>query len=247
MTGSKRICSNVCLLSLLIIKHASSFTVHGQSARTPFVLSASSSEQSRTDLDSITRRLLLNAILFVPLPLYAKCQDIESCREIGEKKVEQDQIDNPVTKLDSGARYKVLQPGTGEQTVGKDSNLDLIFSVSTMSGGYMYSRGFGYEKVDIGNGKMVKDAGLDSVRVKIGAKDVPTGIEDALIGMKKGERRRVELPPRIGLSTSNGQPEPTTRRGKAGLQGYQRMVEGTPGNPAFPVALIWDVEVLKIR
>ena len=59
--------------------------------------------------------------------------------------------------------------------------MDLIFSVSTMSGGYIYSRGFGYETIDVGNQK-VKDGGLDSIRVRIGERDVPVGIEDALIG-----------------------------------------------------------------
>jgi hypothetical protein len=193
------------------------------------------------------RSILKTLAVSIPLPAYAKCADIESCREIGERKVEQDQIANPVTRLKSGSRYKVLQPGTGEQTVANDSNVDLIFSVSTMSGGYMYSRGFGFEKVDIGNGKMVKDAGLDSIRVKMGERNIPAGIEDALVGMKKGERRRVELPPSVGLITSNWQPAPTTRSGKNGLEGYKRMVEGTAGTPAFPAATIWDVEVLKIR
>jgi len=115
-----------------------------------------------------------------------------------------------------------------------------------MSGGYIYSRGFGYETIDIGNQK-VKDAGLDSIRVRIGERDVPAGIEDALVGMKKGERRRVEVPPNVGLSTSDGRPEPRTRRAKAGLMRYQQLVDGVNGNPGFPAALIWDVEVLKIR
>ena len=86
--------------------------------------------------------------------------------------------------------------------------------MSTMSGGYMYSRGFGYEKVDMGNGKMVKDAGLDSIRVKIGERNVPVGIEDALIGMKKGEKRRVELPPQLALSLQTGNRSPRRGEGK---------------------------------
>ena len=198
----------------------------------------------------ITRRsALMLSIILAPLPVYAKasCGDIETCREIGERKVAQDLIENPRIKMKSGGMYKVLQPGTGDKTVGENSNLDIIYSVSTMSGGYMYSRGFGFEKIDVGNGQMVKDSGLDSIRVRIGEKDVPLGIEEALIGMKKNERRRVELPPKVGLVTSNGQPEPMTKRGKASMQGYQRMIEGTAGTPAFPAALIWDIEVLKIR
>jgi len=195
--------------------------------------------------DILTKSLIL---LSTPLPSFAKCTDIESCREIGERKVEKDAAENPVTRLESGARYKVLQPGTGGQNVGENSNIDLAFSVSTLSGGYMYSRGFGYEKVDVGNGKMVSDAGLDSLRVKLGERNVPVGIEDALIGMKKGEKRRVELPPRVGLATSNWQPEPLTKRGTASILGYKRILEGNGSNqPPFPAATIWDIEVLRIR
>ena len=190
-------------------------------------------------------------------PSHAKCTDIESCREIGEKKVEQDMTDNPTIRLESGVRYKVLQPATATRstntddlTVQPNSNIDLIFSVSTSSGGYMYSRGFGFEKIDIlGNGQLQSDAnGLDYLRVQLGNRDVPIGIEDALIGMKKGERRRVELPPRIGFETSDWKPEPTTRRGKTRIVGYRQLLEGNGSTrPAFPAATIWDIEVLRIR
>ena len=56
-------------------------------------------------------------------------------------------------------------------------------------------------------------------RVKIGSKrrDVPLGIEQALVGMKRGERRRIELPPNVGFETSEWRPEPVTRRGKASI------------------------------
>jgi hypothetical protein len=248
MVFVRRSCPRIFGLLLIgaLISKISAFSTATQSVRTSLRMAALP-EKDYGALVATRRSILKASMLFVPLPVYAKCTDIESCREIGERKVEKDIIENPVTKLESGSRYKVLQPGTGEKIVGNNSNIDLIFSVSTMSGGYMYSRGFGYEKVDMGNGKMVKDAGLDSIRVKIGERNVPVGIEDALIGMKKGEKRRVELPPSIGLITSNWQPEPTTRGGKAGLQGYRRMVEGTAGTPAFPAATIWDVEVLKIR
>lgn len=246
------------LWSILFYNKASSFSayyVQSSNRKSSTLLltslvSDNNNIQEKITTTTTTRRLILSTILLLipPLPAYAKCTDIESCREIGEKKVEQDLIDNPITKLNSGVRYKVLQPGTGDQTVNENSIIDLIYSVSTMSGGYIYSQGFGYEKIDmLGDGNLVKDTGLDSIKVKIGERNVPIGIEDALIGMKKGERRRAELPPYVGLSTSNGQPEPRTRRAKAGLLRYQQLVDGTASTPGFPAALIWDVEVLKIR
>lgn len=133
----------------------------------------------------------------------AKCTDIDSCREIGEKKEEKELKENPITITENGSRYKVLKTGFGDEVVKDDSKIDLIYSVSTLSNGYIYSQGMGYENIDVGNGKKIKDAGLDSLRVEIGKRDVPVGIESALVGMKKGERRRVELPPRVGFATSN--------------------------------------------
>lgn len=201
--------------------------------------------------DFLTSSILFASTLTLSTKAMAKCTDIESCREIGEKKVEQDMVDNPTLKTKSGVRYKVLQPGIDEEsktTVRHDSNIDLIFSISTLSGGYMYSRGFGFEKIDVGNGKLQSDIGLDSLRVQLGRRDVPLGIEEALVGMKKGERRRIELPPRLGFETSDWKPEPTTRRGKTRIVGYKQLLEGNGSTrPAFPAATIWDVEVLRIR
>ena len=112
----------------------------------------------------------------------------------------------------------------------------------------MYSRGFGFEKIDV-DGKKQSDLGLDSLRVKIGSerRDVPLGIEQAIAGMKRGERRRIELPPNVGFETSEWRPEPVTRRGKASIASYKRILEGGPNQPAFPAVTYWDVEVLRIK
>jgi hypothetical protein len=179
----------------------------------------------------------------------AKCTDIESCREIGERKVEQEMQDNPVTRLKSGARYKQLKVGYGDKQVNESSLVDLIYSISSASGAYMYSQGFGFEKIDIGNGVLQNDLGLDSYRVTLGKGDlVPLGVEQALVGMKKGERRRVEVPPNVGFETSNWKPEPTTRRGKQSIVGYQSILKGRGSNqPPFPAPTIWDVEILSFR
>jgi len=177
-----------------------------------------------------------------------KCTDIESCREIGDKKVEQDLKDNPVTRLDNGLRYKKLKDGYGEKKIDESSLVvDLIYSISSASGGYMYSQGFGFEKIDIGNG-LQSDAGLDSYRAALGKGNLPVGIESALLGMRKGERRRIEVPPAIGFETSAWKPEPRSMRGKKQIEIYKVLLNGRgTSQPAFPAPLIWDVEVLSFR
>lgn len=186
----------------------------------------------------------LVAVAIDPGTASAKCTDIETCREIGDRKVDEDMKANPTTALPSGVRYKVLRPPTGRKAdvqVKDGSTVDIVFSISA-NGAYMYSRGFGFEKIDV-DGKKQSDLGLDSLRVKIGSerRDVPLGIEQAIAGMERGERRRIELPPNVGFETSEWRPEPVTRRGTASIASYI-------GRRTKPASISgWDVEVLRIK
>ena len=201
---------------------------------------------SRANLFQHSLRII-GLSLILPQISEAKCTDIDSCREEGERKIEADLKLNPIMKLPSGVRYRVLQSSTLPGLKVQDgSSIELIYSISTASGQYMYSKGFGFEKVDFG-GKQQSDLGLDSMRVVIGKQNVPLGIESALIGMGKGERRRVELPPGVGFETSNWEPHPTTRRGITQIEQYKRKLVGFGSQPAFPAETVWDIEVLQIR
>jgi hypothetical protein len=181
-------------------------------------------------------------------PQQKKCTDIESCREIGDQKTQEDLQNNPITRLENDVRYKRLKPGVGSASVQDKDVVDIVYSISRSNGSYMYSQGFGFEKAKDGIGGSPTDEGLDSYRVRLGSRDVPVGIEQALMGMKKGERRRVEVPPSVGFETSEWRPEPTTRRGKTQIADYQTILKGRGTNqPPFPAPLIWDVEVLSFR
>mmetsp|Transcript_45096 Transcript_45096/g.94564 ORF Transcript_45096/g.94564 Transcript_45096/m.94564 type:complete len:273 (-) Transcript_45096:2896-3714(-) len=193
--------------------------------------------------------LFEQSLFFAPLPAEAKCTDIESCREEGERKVEEDLKRNPIVKLSDGVRYRVLQAppmASSSEKVREGSSIDLAYSISTASGQYMYSKGFGFEKVEFG-GRQESDLGLDSLRVVLGKHNVPVGIEYALLGMVRGEKRRVELPPVVGFETSDWMPEPTTRRGKTQIEQYKRKLAGFGSQPPFPAETVWDIEVLGVR
>ena len=183
----------------------------------------------------------------------AKCTDIESCREEGERKIEADLQRNPIVSFPNGVRYRVLRPSTAASgpKVTENSSIDLAYSISTASGQYMYSKGFGFEKIESFGGRQESDLGLDSLRVVLGKQehDVPVGIESALLGMGRGERRRVELPPgqEVGFETSNWRPEPVTRRGKVLMKQYKKKLAGFGSQPPFPAETVWDIEVLGIR
>ena len=202
---------------------------------------------SATSLSSI---IFATTCTQLPQPAYAKCTDIESCREEGERKIEADLISNPIVKLSDGVRYRVLSSPPNKSTskivVKDESNIDIAYSISTASGQYMYSKGFGYEKINFGD-KLVPDKGLDSLNIILGKHNVPIGIESALIGMTKGEIRRIELPPNVGFESSNWEPNPITRRGKTQIEQYKRKLVGFGSQPPFPAETVWDVEVLIVR
>ena len=202
---------------------------------------------SRADLFEYSSRIVGLSLILPAGVAHAKCTDIESCREEGERKIEADLKLNPIMRLADGVNYRVLRPSALPGPKVKDgSSIELIYSISTASGQYMYSKGFGFEKVEFG-GKEQSDLGLDSMRVVVGEHNVPVGIESALIGMGKGERRRVELPPKVGFQTSNWQPSPTTRRGITQIEQYKKKLVGFGSQPAFPAETVWDIEVLGIR
>jgi FKBP-type peptidyl-prolyl cis-trans isomerase len=190
----------------------------------------------------------------------SSCTDIETCREIGEKKDQASMAANPVVSLGGGLQYKMLRVGMGDQTVSEKDKVKIIYSISQANGDYMYSRGFGYNKIDAGNGKKVSDWNIDSLIVHmmvLGRKEeeqqqqqqeVPIGIQQAMMGMKRGERRRIIVPPLVGFETSNWNPQPVTFRERQQIQNYRQRLQGRGDTqPPFPAPTIWDVEVLSIR
>jgi len=191
----------------------------------------------------------------------AKCTDLESCREIGERRDAELQARYPITKLGDGLQYKVLAAGVGGAVVTPEHcTVRIAYSISQGNGSYMYSRGMGFNKVEGTSGggggqqqQKVNDLGLDSLAVPMGStsstnqRTVPVCIERALVGAKRGERRRIECPAKLGFETSNWEPRPTTFRGERQVIDYQNTLTGRGGGLPFPAPTVWDVEVVSIR
>jgi len=200
--------------------------------------------------------LLLTMIPWTaPAPAFARssssassCTDIETCREIGERRDAENLAQNPITRLGDGLQFKVLAAGIGTDVVQPDSRIQIIYSVSQANGSYMFSRGMGYNKININNQKQVSDFGLDSLSVTMGSTaTLPVGVQRALLGAKRGERRRIQCPPQLGFETSDWNPKPTTFRGERQMIDYRSTLTGSSGGLAFPAPTIWDVEVVSIR
>ena len=204
------------------------------------------------------RRSLLLSLSTVSLAAFiptntalAKCTDLESCREIGERRDAELAAANPVTKLGEGLQYKVLAKGLGDTVVTEQSKVQITYSISQANGSYMYSKGFGFNKIDVGNGRIVSDLGIDTLLVDLSngnEKKIPVGIQKAIVGMKRGEKRRIQCPPALGFETSDWNPQPTTFRGRQQIKDYRNTLYGRGDfQPAFPAPTIWDVEVVSIR
>ena len=238
------LCVVLPMMLVLVLTLASlTTTVNGLSLHDPST-TLSRRQALLLSTASSTAAFIGTSFAVSPPTASAKCTDIESCREIGDRKIEVDAKENPTIRLDN-----VLKGGVGRETLKDDATVDLIYSISTSGGAYMYSRGFGYNKIDVGNGQQLPDtAGLDSYKIALGKKRLPDGVEAAMIGMKKGERRRMQIPASVGFETSGWQPEPTNRRGKAQIVGYQNILRGNGDTqPPFPASTIWEVEVLKFN
>ena len=200
-----------------------------------------------------TITLTVSPWFLYPDPACAKCKDLESCREIGEQKEAANLAANPIVRLGGGLQYKVLSQGLGDAMISADTTdtVKIAYSISQASGRYMYSQGFGYNKIDAGNGKQMSDLGLDGLTIHLQdpqAKEVPVGIQKAIVGMKRGEKRRIEVPPALGFETSDWNPKPTTFRGERQIIAYQNVLYGRGDQqPPFPAPTIWDVEILSFR
>lgn len=230
-----------------------------------FALPASVNSHDNNDDDQIvlklttsSRRSFVAAVtatsltVFATPPVYAKCKDIETCREIGEQKDADKLAAQPIVRLGGGLQYKVLTSGLGNEVVTDQTKVvNIAYSISQANGNYMYSAGYGYNQIDAGGGKQMPDLGLDGLTVHLqdaANKEVPEGIRRAVMGMRRGEKRRIEVPPSLGFETSDWNPKPTTYRGERQIIAYKDRLYGRGDlQPAFPAPTIWDVELLSIR
>mmetsp|Transcript_55902 Transcript_55902/g.110721 ORF Transcript_55902/g.110721 Transcript_55902/m.110721 type:complete len:238 (-) Transcript_55902:175-888(-) len=174
------------------------------------------------------------------LPALAKCTDIESCREEGDRRFAESELKaGPIVKLGKGVRFRESKVGTGEQSL-KEGDVALInYSVLTSGGNYMWSLG---RSIEPGQ----RDEG-ETLRVTLGNHDVPLAVEMAMLGMKQGGKRNVEMPPALGFSSSGGQPIPSTFSGKKKLERYQALLTGNGLQPGYDAMLNFDLELVKIR
>lgn len=128
------------------------------------------------------------------------CKNIEECEELGQKK-EQEMLANERTDFErtkGGDRYRDLVEGTGSKSVAEGDAIDVRYRVMrlgtkardglTGEGQTIFSLGYGEDE----------DKEGDTLPVQLAGNNLIPAVNDALVGMKPGGRRRVLVRPERG-------------------------------------------------
>ncbi len=104
----------------------------------------------------------------------------------------------------SGVRVQELVAGAESGPAAAAGDAVLVDYVLRRGNGY-----FIYSTVE-GVSFQPKDVPVGPVRLQLGSGEVVAGLEDALLGMRPGGKRRVLLPPELGYIDNALQPQPPT-------------------------------------
>ncbi|KAJ1459782.1 hypothetical protein M885DRAFT_511024 [Pelagophyceae sp. CCMP2097] len=167
----------------------------------------------------------------------AKCKDIDSCREEGDRRdAEADRKAGPMVTA-NGVRFREMAVGDGDVLVQGDS-VDIKFQVLKGNGDLMYG---------VPDREPGAQDEFETIRATLGNLDVPLGVERALLGSARGARRRVELGKQTGFETSDWKPKPTGFAGKKRIERYQGILAGNGLQPGYDATILFEFEVVKVR
>jgi len=144
-----------------------------------------------------------------------------------------------IVKLGAGVRYRETAAGAGP-AVSSGDVVEVTYEVRKTNGDYIYSLGRGRPD------RPGDDFG-ETYRVRLGQQDVPVAVERAMEGMRKGGARTVEMPPQLGFETSGWKPEPVNFSGRQRMERYRKLLTGNGLQKGYNAALLFEVEVVKVR
>jgi len=141
--------------------------------------------------------------------------------------------DIPFVTLDSGVKFKEFKEGTGPQvTAGSRVSVQLTGRLLNLNGVKFFSTKDGVQDPLLGYEPLVFTAGAGQV--------VP-GLDEAVLGMKKGGIRRVVVPARLGYSAGqNLEPQPRSVLDRNALNSVLQ-------NPRRDASVMFDVVVERVK
>jgi len=138
-------------------------------------------------------------------PKERRCKSIDECEAIGEKERQAQAVgvDTTILRTPGGDRYRDITVGDGQAVKGGDT-VEIRYRVMrlgtkardglTGEGQTIFSFGFGEED----------DKEGEKLPVTIAGNNLVAGVNDALLGMQPGGRRRVLVRPERGWRTLTG-------------------------------------------
>jgi len=166
--------------------------------------------------------------------------NLEEAKEKGERlREERAEAENPgeLVTMPSGLQYREISTGTKGPVVQKGDVVEFTYIVYRLSSGayfkyssggrpvLLYSYGYGNEgQNDVG----------DTWRATLNTKDLPLAASAAMVGMRRGGRRRILIPPQFGWTDNAVGPKPQTF-------GAYRRLEQHKDEP-----LLFEVEVARV-
>eukprot|EP00667_Euglena_gracilis_P013184 EG_transcript_13573 len=245
-----------CLAAAASAAGAAAITVFGRGRVAAGALAAPTTAPPPSPTPALDRRHALTALLTAapfaatappafarpqPHGVLAQWLGIEESKEDFETRVKRVKLEMELEEMAEsralaysagGFKYRDVTLGTGRPLQGAPTVLIsyTLYKLAKRSYGglmgdpvYMFSRGYGLEFQD--------DIG-DALRV--GLRDLPVAVQDAMQGMKEKGRRRILVPPEYGWVSDDVQPRPTT-------YGGQRQLVNHGQEP-----LVFEVDLVKV-
>lgn len=131
-------------------------------------------------------------------------------------------------KTASGVKVQELAQGSGPGAESGD-NIELEYVLRRTNGYFIYStkEGVSFQPRDVPTGPL---------EMQLGDKSVIPGLQDALLGMRAGGKRRVLVPPELGYASGTDlQPTPPTFAAKRQILNHSKE------------ALMFELQLVKIR
>lgn len=171
-------------------------------------------------LQASRREHLRDSLLVAPASLLLLTQRRSDARDAGDWSTPglagEDSADMPAfEKRDSGVIVQSLALGQGEREAAAGDTVLLDYVLRRANGYFIYStlEGVSFQPQDVPTGP---------VRLKLDGTMLP-GLVEAIVGMRKGGRRRVLVPPDVGYLAGSGlQPTMPTFATKRQLENHKR-------------------------
>ena len=167
-------------------------------------------------------------------PKERKCKSIDECEALGEaeRKAQEANQDTAVFRTVGGDRYRDLKEGDGKDVKNGDA-VEIRYRVMRLGpksndglsgeGQTIFSLGYGEDD----------DKEGDALPVQLAGKTLVPGVNDALLGMQPGGRRRVLVRPERGWRVQTGACARGEEKGMTDLNELTKRVDAQDGNLVF--------------